>query len=637
MPFLMSAANDMDPGIVCGDLPELTQVEEMVIARAHVQMMVKRVRGHQYQYTGHCVTFMQDFVRTVDVLPNLPAELDVVLLQPANTFTDDSRYRRQFRADFRVRRHCVLTWLCYLKVHHPDYRHVVISTDRVAALPVDGDVSSSVAHVVDPTLDLTGPVELPDAPLTSQSVVLSLHQETTEANMILEELTGRRPPVTGIPAPSIRRTPVDEASGRERILSQAFPTLYPTGRADLNAPRLRNVPLKDYARHLLTWHDDRFARHARWRFLVFNMLMRQRARSTAQFYVSRASHMKDMTREELTDRLDTDASLLPQIVRQGSMLPGTRPYWQNRTGSLQAHARFLSPSAAPVFITFSCADMQWHDLQRHLPRFAEYHTGDDRTRQQIVWSNVQAYPHIVAHYLDIRFRAFLQHVIYPLLGVTDHWFRYEWQHRGSGHAHCLFWTEQGPALDPSTDQERATFAAYWGERITAWNPDQLRPPDARNPASLTPSAVTNTADQFAALLNRLQLHSTCRLSYCLRKKKDDPTPRCRFFYPRPLRQDPSVTTEVNQKNYMFAPARNQAILNQCSPAITLGWLANTDIQPSISLQGVLRYLGKYVSKPEKSSVSYKELQGQILPYANSRAPLLSFVSKLFNKLIRERD
>jgi hypothetical protein len=41
------------------------------------------------------------------------------------------------------------------------------------------------------------------------------------------------------------------------------------------------------------------------------MFMRQRARSTAQFYVSRASHMKDLTREELKEALDTDASLLP--------------------------------------------------------------------------------------------------------------------------------------------------------------------------------------------------------------------------------------------------------------------------------------------------------------------------------------
>jgi hypothetical protein len=607
-PFLMSAENNMDPGTVPGHLPELTQVEEMVIARAHVQMLVKRVRGHQYHYTGHCVTFLQNIVRTVDVLPNLPEELDIVLLRPPKHLTDDTRYQRQFRTDFRVRRGHVLTWLRFLKANHPDYCHITISADRIAALPVDDDVSSSVICITDDTLDLDGPdgpVELTDAPPNSQSVVLSLDQDTTEANLILERITGRRPP-SGLPAPSIRQTPIDEASGRERILSLAFPTLYPTGQADLNTPRLREVPLKDYARHLMSWHDQRFARHARWRFFIFNMYMRQKARSTARFYVSRTADIKDFTREELAEALDTDASLLPQIVRQGALLPGTRPYWRNRGGSLQAHARFLSPSAAPVFLTFSCADMQWQDLQRHLPRFTDYLTGDDRTRQQIVWSNIQDYPHIVAHYLDIRFRAFQKHVIGPYLGVTDHWIRYEWQHRGSGHLHCLLWTESAPPLDPLTDEQRTMFAEYWGQRVTAWNPDQLRRPDARNPASLAPTDVENTSDQFAAFLNRLQLHSKCRPSYCLRTK--DGVTSCRFFYPRPLTLRPVVTKEVNHKDYLFAPARNQATLNQCSPVITIGWMANTDIQPSLSLHAVLAYLSKYVSKPEKSSVSYTELQ-----------------------------
>ena len=263
--------------------------------------------------------------------------------------------------------------------------------------------------------------------------------------------------------------------------------------------------------------------------------------------------------------------------------------------------------------------------------------GDDRTRQRIVWSNIQDYPHLVAHYLDIRFRAFLKHVVGPQLRITDQWFRYEWQHRGSGHVHCLFWIEGAPPLDPQADADRTTFAEYWGERVTAWNPVPSRPPDARNPASLAPADVANTSDQFAALLNRLQQHSTCRPSYCLRTRKGETQPSCRFFFPRPAAAQPSVTKEVNHKDWMFAPARNQELLNQCSPAITMGWLANTDVQPSVTLRGVLQYLSKYASKAEKASVSYVELQSQILPHVNSRAPALSFVSRLLNKLIGERD
>jgi hypothetical protein len=84
----MSAANNMDPGAVPDHLPELSQLEEMIIARSHVQMVVFRYRGHQYHYSGHCVSFMQNTVKTVNILPNLPAELDIVLIRPSNTGGD---------------------------------------------------------------------------------------------------------------------------------------------------------------------------------------------------------------------------------------------------------------------------------------------------------------------------------------------------------------------------------------------------------------------------------------------------------------------------------------------------------------------------------------------------------------------
>ena len=149
--------------------------------------------------------------------------------------------------------------------------------------------------------------------------------------------------------------------------------------------------------------------------------------------------------------------------------------------------------------------------------------------------------------------------------------------------------------------------------------------------------MANTPDQFAAFLNRLQVH-TCRPQYCLRiKHGSDEPPSCRFFYPRELCPEPIVTKGINHKSWLFSPVQNQATLNQCSAVIAMGWMANTDIQPPTNLQAVLSYIAKYVSKPEKASTSYLEMQAQILPYVNSRAPLLSFVSKMLNKVIAERD
>src|SRR5271168_3662376 len=420
-------------------------------------------------------------------------------------------------------------------------------------------------------------------------MVPNLNITTTEVDLILNELAGRNSPPPGLPAPSIRSTPIDEAAGKDRIFAMAFPTLYPTGLADFNAPRLRKVDLNDYIRHLMCFSDGRFGRHPRWRFLAFNMimrrkvggsaynpfnmLMRQKANSSARFYVSKASGLKDLSRDELTEALLADEALLPQIVRQGSTLTGTRPFWRNKSNSLQALARFLSPSMSPVFVTFSAADMQWHDLHRHFPGFSDVATADDRTRRTFIWDGVQNNPHIVAHYLVIRLQAFTEHVLRPSLGFTDSWDRFEWQARGSGHSHGLFWIPGAPPLDQDTDESRAEFAQYWGVKITAWNPDLLRLPDARNPASLAPADVANTTDQFAAFLNRLQMHSACRASYCLRVPKgSDQPPTCRFFYLRPLFQHAVVTKEINHQSWLFSPARNQGALNQCAPVITMGWM-----------------------------------------------------------------
>ncbi|TGO31542.1 hypothetical protein BHYA_0544g00010 [Botrytis hyacinthi] len=131
-------------------------------------------------------------------------------------------------------------------------------------------------------------------------MVSNLYATATEADPIRGELTGRNAqPDRGIPAPSICLTPLDEASGTTQIFTMAFPSLYPMGRADFNSPRLRSVSLSDYSRHLLCYHNSRFGRHSRWRFLVFNILLRRKAANVARFYVLKALGLKDFSRKEL--------------------------------------------------------------------------------------------------------------------------------------------------------------------------------------------------------------------------------------------------------------------------------------------------------------------------------------------------
>jgi hypothetical protein len=62
--------------------------------------------------------------------------------------------------------------------------------------------------------------------------------------------------------------------------------------------------------------------------------MRQQAVGSALFYVSENSNLKELSREELATALEEDEPLLPYIIRQGSNLTATRPFWRNKGNSL---------------------------------------------------------------------------------------------------------------------------------------------------------------------------------------------------------------------------------------------------------------------------------------------------------------
>ena len=62
-----------------------------------------------------------------------------------------------------------------------------------------------------------------------------------------------------------------------------------------------------------------------------------------------------------------------------------------------------------------------------------------------------------------------------------------------------------------------------------------------------------------------------------------------------------------------------------------------DTSPATSIAIIINYIGKYYSKEEKKSASYKELLKIVTPYANKLYAFSSIVAKFINKLISKRD
>ncbi len=154
--------------------------------------------------------------------------------------------------------------------------------------------------------------------------------------MLLASISRQAPLPPSLLVLSIRSTPLNKVARRERIFAMAFLTLQPIGQADFNTVQERKVDLNTYTRHIICYYDKRFRQYPHQRFLIFNLLIRQKAGNSARFYVSKTLGLKDLTCEELIEALQTDESLFPQIVQQGSMLTSIWPFQRNKRTSLQA-------------------------------------------------------------------------------------------------------------------------------------------------------------------------------------------------------------------------------------------------------------------------------------------------------------
>ena len=94
---LFSRDNDMDPGTVPHQLQNLTEIKEMLIARACTSMCVYRKHGGQRGYKGHVLNLPQDIQAFLRRLPPNVAELPFLMIRRygADNTHKDCRVRRQ--------------------------------------------------------------------------------------------------------------------------------------------------------------------------------------------------------------------------------------------------------------------------------------------------------------------------------------------------------------------------------------------------------------------------------------------------------------------------------------------------------------------------------------------------------------
>lgn len=109
----------MLPSSVPSVLENLTQAEEMLIARALPITHVYVKPGGQLGYSGHCINLPQNVIELANSLPRFPKELSIIIV----TFKGKDSNLKQVK----VRRKVVLDALDWLIKNNPHYKDVTIN------------------------------------------------------------------------------------------------------------------------------------------------------------------------------------------------------------------------------------------------------------------------------------------------------------------------------------------------------------------------------------------------------------------------------------------------------------------------------------------------------------------------------
>ena len=460
-----------------------------------------------------------------------PSDLDVIIVRKEGA--------NQSHRDFRVRRgvvHRALQWL----VSHNRYYHalgVTIDSTALAQLPQDGNISHLMSVIEDcsspdsPTnSETSSAIPASDIPTTTHTAAIddsydhlpqsfvpiaapSMTQQESVQQSVQQQQSSTSSE-TPLMWPSIGGIPLNEFT-TEGYFTCAFPTLFPTGAGDFLGQRQVQATIGNYFKHLLQYDDGRFARHPRFHFFALNTEMQHRALQTGRVYVRQHPGDGQLSLDELQDMVGRQGEAFSsRVLHYASSLGGTRQYWQRQ------HSRLLSMvdtlGLPTIFFTHSAADLQWPELARLVCP----DNPDSRTaRAKAVIDN----PALSDWFFYHRIIEFVKVFSVGVLGATDYWLRFEWQHRGSPHVHGLASFPETPdvehLVDDSNDTLKTEVIKHADQIVSTINPAVL--PDGRNisnaPSPKTDPHICNKVygdiqdfdEDLADLVATYQRHTRC--------------------------------------------------------------------------------------------------------------------------------
>ncbi|PIK42671.1 hypothetical protein BSL78_20468 [Apostichopus japonicus] len=144
-------------------------------------------------------------------------------------------------------------------------------------------------------------------------------------------------------------------------------------------------------------------------------------------------------------------------------LRGSPPYWEKSKRELFAMIRQLG--IPTWFLSFSAAETRWLHLLKILGRTVNNRHFTDEELLNMNWNDksnlIKSDPVTCARHFDYMFRRFLNDFMdrsyHPIGEIIDHFYRVEFQQRGSPHIHMLVWVKDAPLYGNAAATDIVSF------------------------------------------------------------------------------------------------------------------------------------------------------------------------------------
>ena len=362
--------------------------EQMLIQRYSPYVPLVHIKNGTFGCTGHVCCFPQDLGEVCHVFPRLPTDVKVVKMV-RHYIDGEGDEETQI---YKVRREKVLTALHWLKKHHKEYANdpdLVIdecnldwmgnkqeadlkglisleaTTEKASdesadeCIGVSEEQTSMARGIHDPNMfDVSGVVE--------ENAYTQTNDNDNETIQLLKEASASNTQER-VNWPQTSRIAIDEY--RNNVFVNAFPWLYPGGIGDIcDQHPEQHIEESQWARTQLRYFDGRFQKDPMWCFYALNFVQRHRNKKSGGFFLKDFVTNKPATLSELIERIEKgDTSFIDQLQYFSGKLEGSDAYWRKMKAELYSwinHHVEKGNGPPSLFMTLSCAEYFWADLQR---------------------------------------------------------------------------------------------------------------------------------------------------------------------------------------------------------------------------------------------------------------------------------